>query len=275
MSTAKKTALDTVLEETIQVYGTKENITITMEEVRLLIATPTKSGKLPSDREIMLFLKICKARGFNPYAKEVFLIGYDNKDGAKFETVVALPAMLKRAEGNPGYEGKEYGVLVWDKATSKVVELTGDCIPTTMSVVGGWCRVHRKGRMPEYATASNKAYAKQFGHWAIDPNWMIAKCAIAKALRQAFPSDVGDLTIQEEMGAMEQADKRQQLRSGSLSQRLAELAEATEARHPVDKPHLPQPVKEEEHGDAWEPDEEERASIEGQLFETHPNAAEA
>ncbi len=99
--------------------------------------------------------------------------------------MVALPAMLKRAEGNPSYEGKEYGVLI-NGPDGSTQEVAGDVIPPKAVIVGGWCRVYRAGRRPEYATASLKAYDKQFGHWNVDKPWMIAKCAIAKALRQAF-----------------------------------------------------------------------------------------
>lgn len=254
MATAtNKATLETVLDatENITVYGTKETITLTLEEVRQFIATPTKSGKLPSNREIVLFLKTCKARGLNPYQKDVYLIGYDGKDGPKFETVVALPAMLKRAEGNRTYEGKEYGVLVWDKAKGETVEVMGDCVPSTMPIVGGWCRVYRAGRRPEYATANLKAYDKGFGHWSVDKPWMIAKCAIAKSLRQAFPSDVGDLTIVEELGAAEAADSRR----GSVSRftdRLASLVAETERRQrvPVDPmPDRDEPTPDDEGQD--------------------------
>ena len=266
-------ALDAAIEATeeIQVYGTKEKISLSMEEVRLLIAIPTRTGKLPSDREIILFQKTCKARGLNPYAKDAFLVGYDGKDGAKFETIVSLQAVLKRCEGNKDYEGKEYGVLVWDAADKKVVEIQGDCVPKDMPVVGGWCRIYRKGKRPEYATATMKAYAKQFGHWAVDPHWMIAKCAIAKACRQAYPSDVGDLTIQEEMGAImertEAAPVARQRSNASLNARLAAQVMPTveEVLGPAD----------DDHGDAWEPSDEERDLIEQQLFDTHENAAEA
>lgn len=257
MATAtNKATLETVLEatENITVFGTKDTITLSIEEVRQFIATPTKSGKLPSNREIVLFLKTCKARGLNPYQKDVFLIGYDGKDGPKFETVVALPAMLKRAEGNRTYEGKEYGVLVWDKAKGDTVEVMGDCVPSTMPIVGGWCRVYRAGRRPEYATANLKAYDKGFGHWSVDKPWMIAKCAIAKALRQAFPSDVGDLTIVEEMGAGEAADNRRASVS-RFTDRLASLVAETERRAAERQPADPPPVDD-------EPDVEEPASYE-------------
>ncbi len=76
MSTAQRTtttvtkeadALDRAIEFTV--YGTKDVITLTMQEVRTLIAKPTKTGKLPSQRDIAIFLKTCKARGLNPYAR--------------------------------------------------------------------------------------------------------------------------------------------------------------------------------------------------------------
>ncbi|TXH46905.1 MAG: hypothetical protein E6Q97_28470 [Desulfurellales bacterium] len=222
-TTTEPTQLDKSIEVTV--YGTKEVISLSMEEVRKLVANPTKTGKLPSNRDVAIFMKVCKARGLNPYQRDVFLLGYDTKDGPKFETVVALGALLKRAEGSPGYEGKEYGVLVSNKAGA-VQELPGDYVPVGHQLVGGWCRVYRTGRRPEFCTSNLKSYDKGFGHWNVDKPWMIAKCAIAKALRQAFPSDVGDLTIQEELGASEAAATTVR----TLSDRLASLVQETEAR---------------------------------------------
>lgn len=229
--TKEADALDRAIEFTV--YGTKEVITLTMQEVRTLIANPTKSGKLPSQRDIAIFLKTCKARGLNPYQKDVFLLGYDTKDGPKFETVVALPAMLKRAEGNSAYEGKEYGVLV-SGSDGTIQEVAGDVVSAKANIVGGWCRVYRAGRRPEFATANLKAYDKQYGHWSVDKPWMIAKCAIAKALRQAFPSDVGDLTIQEELGAQEAAETRPM----RLTDRLASIVRETEERQQQKPPEV-------------------------------------
>lgn len=244
----------------ISVFGSNRTLSVTTEEIRSLVAIPTKSGKLPSDREIATFLRLCQSRGLDPFAKDVFLLGYDTKDGAKFEGVVSLQAMLKRAEANPDYRGKEYGVLVWDKDAKALVEIKGDAIPSTAAVVGGWCRVYRENRHPEYATATTKAYNKGFGHWAVDPNWMISKCAIAKALRQAFPGDLGDMIAREE-AILEQSAAAAPPRS--TVSRLAQRVLAP-----------PAPAPEEPVSDAWEPDDEERAAIEGQLFDSHGDASE-
>lgn len=250
----------------IAIFGGSRTLSVTNEEVRQLVAIPTKSGKLPTDREIGTFLRLCQARGLDPFAKDVFLLGYDTKDGAKFEGVVSLQAMLKRAEANPDYRGKEYGVLVWDKDKKELQEIQGDAIPSTAAVVGGWCRVYRENRRPEYATATTKAYNKGFGHWNIDPNWMIAKCAIAKALRQAFPGDLGDMFSREEVTLEEVQTEKPKRNRASVESRLNQRVLAPPSA-PVLSPSVPE--VEDEISDAWEPDEEERAAIEGQLFDSH------
>lgn len=245
----------------ITVFGSGRTITVTNNEVRSMIANQTKKGKLPSDREIQIFLKLCESRGLDPFAKDVFLLGYDTGDGgAKFEAIVSLQAMLKRAEAHEDYRGKEYGVLVWDAEAKTTIEIKGDTVPNTLPVVGGWCRVFRENRNPEYATATLGSYDKKFGHWTVDKHWMIAKCAIAKALRQAFPGELGDMFTRED---------------AILNQRAATVVQSTESK--VNQRVLPKPPAQEptvDAGDAWEPDEEERAAIEGQLFDSHGDASE-
>jgi len=172
-------------------------IVITPDDVRNKLCNPTKSGKLPSDKEVDLFLKLCAHRGLDPFTGDVFLLGYDSKGGANFESIVSFQALLKRAEEHAAYDGKECGVIV--VKGNKIEELAGDVVPTNVQLAGGWCRVYRKDRSHcEYATARLKSYDKGHGHWRVDPHWMITKCASAKALRQAFPSDLSGLYLSEE-----------------------------------------------------------------------------
>lgn len=184
-------------------FGATKELNLTLEDVRHVIATPTKSGKLPSDRDIRLFLKLCEFRGLNPYVKDAFLVGYDSKEGPQFSTIVAHQAMVKRADAHDKYVGKKSGVIVWDKEKNEKVKIEGDVVPSTMTVIGGWCTVYRSDRPehPETAETAMKAYNKGFGHWNIDPNWMICKCAEAKGLRAGFPHDLEGMEIREEVEA--------------------------------------------------------------------------
>ena len=100
----------------IQEFGSDRQIVATMDDVRRLIAEPTKSGKQATDREIELFLTLCKSRRLDPFSKDAFLVGYDGKDGPKFETFVSYQALLKRAEAHPEYAGKKGGVSTLDGA---------------------------------------------------------------------------------------------------------------------------------------------------------------
>src|SRR5690606_14124459 len=78
----------------------------------------------------------------------------------------------------------------------------GTILPDGARLIGGWCEVHRKDREhPEYQTTQLRAYDKGHGHWKVDPEWMITKCAEAKALRGAFPNDLGGMYTEEEGGA--------------------------------------------------------------------------
>lgn len=255
MNTKHSKSLDQVIENTTQLdsvtfvpFGSSRPLTLTRQEVRSVVASKTKSGKEPSDAEITLFLRLCEHRGLNPFVKDVFLLGYDTKDGPKFETIVSYQAMLKRAEACQEYGGCEWGVLVWDKEAGAMREMQGDVFPTSLILVGGWCRVFRAGKKPEYATAALKSYDKGFGHWQSDKAFMIAKCARAKALRGAFPTDLSGMISQEETGLLERVVQVTERK------RLADRLVSDQSPH---VPAVEQPADVVEHGDSWEPSPEE------------------
>lgn len=183
-------------------FGSGNKFTITMDDVFRLLVEPTKSGQLPSNREVTLFLKFCEARGLNPFVKDAYLLGYDTKNGAKFDTIVAYQALLKRAEAHPQYAGKQSGVIVYDARQKETVYVDGDVFPNTMTLIGGWCRVLRRDRMHhELITARLKSYDKGYGYWQVDPGWMICKCACAKAFRSAFPNETQGMYTEDEHGS--------------------------------------------------------------------------
>lgn len=182
-------------------------IELTLEDARDVIAIPTKQGKLPTDRQLLLFLKLCEMRKLNPWVKDVYLIGYDTQDGPQFSGIVAHQALQKRADACPAYEGIESGLICWDRATKQMYHIPGDVAPNTFDIVGGYARVFRSDRKKvEFKTARMSAYNKGSGYWKTDPGWMIVKCAEAKALRAAFPNDLGGMMTVEEHGADEMAD---------------------------------------------------------------------
>lgn len=105
-----------------------------------------------------------------------------------------------------GYErgAKEAGVIVVSK-DGNLIEREGCFVLDSETLVGGWARVHIKGRNPEYQSVAFNEYAgrKKDGtlnsQWAGKPATMIRKVAVVQALREAFPETFQGLYAQEEM----------------------------------------------------------------------------
>ncbi len=180
-------------------FNETSKVDLTLARVRNFLVTPTKKGKWPSDKELTNFLQICKTRRLNPWVRDAFLLGYDTKQGAKFETIVAYQALSKRAEVNEQYDGLECGMILTTQE-GKTMEVEGSFCLKDEELVGAWARVYRKDRSkPTTAKISRVPYDKGFGRWEVDPHGMLVKCAKSAAMREAFPSDLGGLYTEDEI----------------------------------------------------------------------------
>ncbi len=193
-----------VEKETIYVpFGEKAEVKLTLNMVRALLCQPTKQGQWPSDAEVGRFIMVCKHRQLNPWVGDCWLLGYDTyKDRVlgppKFSIVVAVQALMKRAELNPNFDGIESGIVV--DRNGEIVERPGDLIVNGETLLGGWAIVHRKDKTkPFYQRLSIAPYDKGTPQWKSDPCGMISKCSEAAALRQAFPSDIGGIYLEQEL----------------------------------------------------------------------------
>ena len=138
-----------------------------------------------------------------------------------------------------------------------------------------YCVEHATGEILEHRldwrTVESEGWLKKSGSkWVTDPTMMMQYRAAMRLIRLHFPEVLLGMSSVEE--AEEQATidvtptaKKVRATNSTLAKRLEIVAEKAE-----EKP----PEPEADHGDAWEPDEEEKAQIEGQLFEKYPNAAE-
>lgn len=186
-------------------FGEKDAINLTPSRARSYLVTPTKTGKQPSDKELTTFLQICKIRRLNPWVRDCFLLGYDTRDGAKFDVIIAYQALAKRAEAHEQYDGMSCGVIVVRDGEMK--ELDGAFVLETDRLVGAWATVFRKDRtIPTTHKINRSAYDKQRSVWATDPAGMLVKCAKSGAMREAFPSDLGGMYTEDEpnMGELEE-----------------------------------------------------------------------
>lgn len=179
-------------------FGSKQEVKLNIEMVKRFIAVPTRSGLKPTDDDCIKFIALCKARLLNPYEGDAYMIGFDSKDGPKFNLITAHQAFLKRAEINSEYDGMKSGILVMEDEELK--QLEGDFHTDDQIVVGGWAEVFFKNRRNSMSKRVRlKRFQKSFGVWQDDPAGMICKCAEADALRSSFPTMLGGLYLKEEM----------------------------------------------------------------------------
>ncbi len=158
-----------------------------------------------TDQEAYVFLQICKARGLNPFVGEVHLIKY--KEGEPASIVVGKDAFTKRAEEHPAFDGFEAGIIIRHK-DGKIEHRQGAVLYSDEEeLIGGWARVHRKDRsMPFYNEVSLSEYKQYKKDGTVQKMWrekeatMIRKVPLVQSLREAFPSDLGGLYDQSEMG---------------------------------------------------------------------------
>lgn len=183
------------------------NATLDEDQVKTLLATVAQKATMD---ELAVFLWAARRRGLDPFLKQVHFV------------------KRRRSERDPAtgeWKYVEYGVhqtgidglrvianRAKDEAGTKLLEgiERGPIKDETGRLVGGWAKVYRHGwTVPahvqldymEYEARNTKGDTE--GLWKTKPQTMIEKCSEAAALRMAFPEDLGDLLIHEEMDAAE------------------------------------------------------------------------
>lgn len=173
-------------------------IELDVQQILDQFCAPTRNGFKPSVHDARAFMRLCEARGLNPWEGDAFLVGYDTDQGPKFSLITAHQAFLKRAEVHPDFDGMESGVVV--QVGDELRDIPGDMAPPNARVVGGWARVHHKQKaIPTYRRLSLQVFAKNTNRWKIDPGGMICKCAEADALRSSYPTKLGGIYLRDEL----------------------------------------------------------------------------
>ena len=166
-----------------------EPITITFHDVKTLICP------YASDQETAVFLKTCQSLQLNPFAKEIYLIKYGERDKAAM--VIAIDSYLKSAETNDNFNGFEAGIVLKDSGGKLELREGSLLLPDEAEkLVGGYARVYRKDREKPFYMSVNKAECVRFTRegkltqfWTKDKQpMMLRKTALKRALVEAFPS---------------------------------------------------------------------------------------
>ena len=139
-----------------------------------------------TEKEVVQFLNMCKYLKLNPFLKEIYLIKYKDSP-ATF--VISYQTLLKRAEENKNFDGYE-------------TEVKGEIPNMTAAAI-----VYRKDRSYPVKITVNYREAvkttmdrqtrelKPTNMWKNMPEWMLRKVALARALKEAFPSAVGNAEV--------------------------------------------------------------------------------
>ena len=139
-----------------------------------------------TEKEVFTFLNMCKYLKLNPFLKEIYLIKYKDSP-ATF--VISYQTLLKRAEENKNFNGYETEVkgeipnmsataTVYRKDRSYPVKITVNYSEAVKTVLDRQTKELRPTNM-----------------WKSMPEWMLRKVALARALKEAFPSAIGNAEV--------------------------------------------------------------------------------
>jgi phage recombination protein Bet len=156
-------------------HGTE--VSLTKDDVVKYISTDESI----TDKEVVQFLNMCKYLRLNPFLKEIYLIKYK---GSPATYVVSYQSFLMRAEENPNFDGYETTL------EGKVPGLTAT------ATVYRKDRTHPVKVSVSYAEAVKQdAQGKPLSQWRNMPEWMLRKVALARALKEAFPTAIGNAAV--------------------------------------------------------------------------------
>jgi phage recombination protein Bet len=171
-----------------------------------------------TNADTYFLLELSSRYGLDPFAREIWAAKMKGKTGEAggVTIMVGRDGLLSIAERHKSYAGfrnhpvYENDSFAYDSEPRKMPDGTYSHVKHSFDVtkdrgklLGAWAEVYRKGRPPTFFYAPLEDYlpkseAKlQYSPWSSQINVMIAKCALATALRLAFR--ISGLYIEEEM----------------------------------------------------------------------------
>jgi len=182
----------TTVEKVVKYEVNGKLVQLSMNTIRQFL---TKGNGNISDQEIGMFMSICKYQELNPFLGDAILVKYDNTKPAQI--VVSKEAFMKRAYAQTTFDGFKAGIIV--QREKAVLELEGAFMLSTDKLLGGWAEIHVKDKsIPYVVKVDLEEYNKGQSTWKVMPKTMIRKVAIVQALREAYPTQLGALYVEEE-----------------------------------------------------------------------------
>lgn len=183
-------------------------------EQRAALASAGVSEEV-TEAELTVFLHECQRTGLDPFSRQIYLIGRNDKQAGR--------KVFKSQTGIDGYRVVAHRAARRDGVTLSYAD-TLWCGPDGVwreawlwnenPPLAAKITVYRNGQ-PFPATATLYEYAEMWdnrlkGMWARMPANQLAKCAESLALRKAFPNDLAGIYTAEEMGQADNDQRPQQ-----------------------------------------------------------------
>ena len=171
--------------EIVKYKWQEKEIALTKSDVRNLISTDPKV----TDKEIALFMQLCKYQSLNPFVREVYLVKYGTYPASM---VVGKEVFTKRAENNPNFDGYDFkdnykvGMNYYEFEVTCIIYRKNLTHPITVTV-----------SYPEYVGTDGKGNINRM--WKGKPRTMLRKVALMQGLREAFPTALGGLYEENEL----------------------------------------------------------------------------
>lgn len=126
-----------------------------------------------TDKELFMFIGICKSYGLNPFKREIHFVKYGN---AAASIIVGYESYIKRAERTGKLDGWKCWIEKDDIGEKAIIEIKRK----DQSIPIRW-EVYRQ------------EFDKQQSTWKAMPMFMLKKVAIAQGFRLAFSEEVGGM----------------------------------------------------------------------------------
>jgi phage recombination protein Bet len=184
----------------LQTITTANGMTLTTEQVDLIKRTICKDA---TDDELNLFLMQCKRTGLDPFSRQVHAVKRWNSQSQRNEMTIqtGIDGLRLIAQRSGEYAGQVGPYWCGQDGAWVDVWLSSATQPAAAKV-----GVLRKGFVePTWGIAKFNTFAQTTkggdltSFWRKMPELMIAKCAEAQALRKAFPQELSNIHIAEEM----------------------------------------------------------------------------
>lgn len=184
------------------------------DDRQLAVLLQTGIGEDVSKAELASFLHECQQRKLDPFTRQIYLIGrYDKRAGRavyRSQTGIDGFRLIARRSADKAGETIEYEETIWYEPDGKTgYEVWPHSEPPfacKVTVLRNGKRFPVQVRYDSYVQADRDG--RPLGLWAKMPDSQLEKCCEAKALRKAFPEELGGIYTEDEMA---QADNPQRV----------------------------------------------------------------